>query len=252
MSGERSGAGDPAKTLRLLWREPGAAPRRGPRQTLSIDAVVDAGTAVADAEGLAAVSMRRLATDLGVSTMTMYTYVPGKAELVDAMLDAAYARMPRPDTTGRPWRERLTAVADANRALCRTHPWVAGVHTARPTLGPGAMARYEYELSALDGLGLSDVEMDDALTYLTGFVYGCARAEADARAAATDSAMNDEQWWAANAPLLAKVFDAEAYPLAARVGTAAGTAHGAAYDADHAYTFGLARVLDGLAALVER
>jgi AcrR family transcriptional regulator len=214
--------------------------------------VVDTATAIADAEGLGAVTMRRVAGELGVSAMTVYTYVPGKAELVDAMLDAAYARMPRTDTRGRPWRERLTAVADENRALCRTHPWVAGVHTARPTLGPGAMARYEHELSALDGLGLTDVQMDDALTYLTGFVYACARAEADARAAAADSAMNDAQWWAANAPLLAKVFDAAAYPLAARVGTAAGVAHGAAYDPDHAYAFGLARVLDGLAALIGR
>lgn len=251
MAGERSGAGDPARTLRLLWREPDPTPRRGPRPGLSVDAVLATATAIADAEGLAALTVRRVATDLGVSAMTIYTYVPGKAELVDAMLDAAYARMPRTDTAGRPWRERLTAVADENRALCRTHPWIAGVHTARPTLGPGAMARYEHELSALDGLGLTDVQMDDAVTYLTGFVYGCARAEADARAAATDSAMNDEQWWAANAPLLAKVFDAAAYPLAARVGSAAGAAHGAAYDPDHAYAFGLARVLDGLAALIE-
>ncbi|HEY3501881.1 MAG TPA: TetR/AcrR family transcriptional regulator [Actinocatenispora sp.] len=252
MAGERSGAGDPAKTLRLLWREPDDTPRRGPRPGLTVDTVVDTATAIADAEGLAALTVRRVAADLGVSAMTVYTYVPGKAELVDAMLDAAYARMRRADTTGRPWRERLTAVADENRTLCRTHPWVAGVHTARPTLGPGAMARYEHELSALDGLGLTDVQLDDAVTYLTGFVYGCARAEADARAAATDSAMNDEQWWAANAPLLAKVFDAATYPLAARVGSAAGAAHGAAYDPDHAYAFGLARVLDGLATLIER
>ena len=63
--------------------------------------------------------------------------------------------------------------------------------------------------------------------------------------------MNDEQWWAANAPLLGRVLDPRTYPLATRVGTAAGTARGSAHDPDHAYRFGLQRVLDGLAAFVD-
>jgi hypothetical protein len=63
--------------------------------------------------------------------------------------------------------------------------------------------------------------------------------------------MDDQQWWAANAPLLAGIIDARAYPLAARVGSAAGAAHGSAYDPDHAYRFGLDRVLDGLAAIID-
>jgi hypothetical protein len=66
-----------------------------------------------------------------------------------------------------------------------------------------------------------------------------------------DSAIDDEQWWAANAPLLARVFDENAYPTAARVGAAAGAAHGSAYNPGHAYDFGLQRVLDGLAALID-
>ena len=63
--------------------------------------------------------------------------------------------------------------------------------------------------------------------------------------------MDDEQWWAANASLLARVFDDHAYPIAARVGAAAGAAHGSAYSPAHAYNFGLRRVLDGLAALID-
>ena len=78
-----------------------------------------------------------------------------------------------------------------------------------------------------------------------------ARAAQDARAAQVDSAMSDQQWWAANAPLLDRVLDEQAYPLAVRVGGAAGAAHGSALDPAHAYDFGLQRVLDGLAALVE-
>lgn len=248
---QRSGAGDPARTLRLLWRDPAAVPRHGPRQGLSIDAVVDAATELADAQGLTAVTMRQVARALGVVPMTLYTYVPGKDELLDLMLDAAYARMPRADTSGQPWRRRLTVIAAENRRLFETHPWAAAVSTIRPPLGPGQMAKYEHELSAFDGLGLDDVTVDDCLTYLLGFVQACARAAADAREMQRESAMDDGQWWAANAPLLARILDEDAYPTAARVGTAAGAAHGGAYNPGHAYDFGLPRVLDGLAALIE-
>jgi AcrR family transcriptional regulator len=248
---QRSGAGDPARTLQLLWRDPAAVPRHGPRQGLSIDAVVDTATDLADAEGLDAVTMRRVAQELGVVPMTLYTYVPGKAELLDLMLDGAYARMTRTDSSGRPWRQRLAAIAAENWDLFEAHPWAAAVSTIRPPLGPGQMAKYEHELSAFGGLGLDDVTVDDCLTCLLTFVQASARAAADARAGQRDSALDDEQWWAANAPLLARVFDERAYPAAARVGAAAGAAHGSAYNPGHAYDFGLQRVLDGLAALID-
>jgi hypothetical protein len=167
------------------------------------------------------------------------------------MLDAAYARMPRTDTSGRPWRQRLAAIAAENKALFETHPWAAIISTIRPPLGPGQMAKYEHELSAFDSLGLDDITVDDCLTYLLGFIQACARATSDARDTQRDSAIDDEQWWAANAPLLARVFDENAYPTAARVGTAAGAAHGSAYNPGHAYDFGLQRVLDGLGALID-
>ncbi len=252
MPTERSSGGDPARTLRLLWREPEGSPRHGPRQGLSIDAVVSSATGIADASGLEAVTMRRVARVLAVAPMTLYTYVPGKAELLDLMLDAAYAEMPRSDTSGQPWRQRLTAVAEENRALFRAHPWAAQVSTARPPLGPGAMAKYEHELAAWDGLGLDDVDVDASLAHLLAFVQASARAAADARAAREGSGVDDEQWWAANAPLLARVFDADRFPRAARIGSAAGEAHGSAHDPEHAYEFGLRRLLDGLAHLVER
>jgi AcrR family transcriptional regulator len=248
---DRTSAGDPDRTLELLWRVSAGTPRRGPQPRLSIDAVVAVAIRLADADGLDAVTMRRVAQELGVAPMTLYTYVPGKAELLDLMLDAAYAEMSRADTTGRPWRVRLAAVAEENKALFETHPWAATISTGRPPLGPGMMAKYEHELSALDGLGLDDVEMDAALTYLLAFIQANARSAADAQAAQRESAMDDEQWWAANAPLLERVLDAGTYPTAARVGAAAGTAHGAAYSPEHAYGFGLDRVLDGLAVLID-
>jgi AcrR family transcriptional regulator len=242
----RAGEADPARTLQLLWRDPGAVPTHGPKQGLTVDEIVHVATAIADADGLETVTMRRLARELGVAPMTIYTYVPGKAELFELMLDAAYAGMSRRGTAGWSWRRRLTAIAEENRELFESHPWAATISTSRPPLGPGLMAKYEHELSALDGLGLDDVQMDDALTHLLAFVQSWARAAADARSN-RESGMDDEQWWAAHAPLLEEVLDPAAYPLAARVGTAAGTAHGAAYDPEHAYQFGLQVVLDGLA-----
>lgn len=249
----RSSSGDPARTLALLWREPGFRQSgRGPKQSVTVDGVVDAAIEVADARGLDRVSMRSVAQALGMAAMSLYTYVPGKAELLDLMLDRVYLAMPRPSFDGQSWQERLTTLAEENRTLCASHPWVANVTTARPQLGPGAMAKYEHELSAFEGLDLDDVTIDDALTYLLTFVQAAARAALDAHTSELESAMNDEQWWASNAPLLAQVFDRATYPTAARIGTTAGQAHGSAYNPDHAYNFGLARVLDGLAGLIDR
>jgi AcrR family transcriptional regulator len=248
---ERTSAGDPARTLALLWRDTGVVPRHGPRQGLSIDAVVAAATQVADTEGLGAVTMRRVAKALGVAPMTLYTYVPGKAELLDLMLDAAYTGMPRLDTSRRPWRQRLAAIAEENKMLFENHPWAATLATNRPPLGPGMMAKYEHELSALDGLELDDVLMDASLTFLLTFVQAWARAAADARAMEKDSAMDDMEWWKTSGPLLARVLDKNAYPVATRVGSAAGAGHGSAYSPGHAYTFGLQRVVDGLSLLID-
>ncbi|MEU8589445.1 TetR/AcrR family transcriptional regulator [Streptomyces sp. NPDC048664] len=253
MAKEHGGTSDPTRTLELLWREPGQGDsRRGPKQGLSVDTVVRAAVDLADSDGLDALTMRRIAQQLGVTPMTLYTYVPGKAELLDLMLDSVYLRMPRSDRSAASWRARVEAVAHENRDLYDRHPWVASMPTVRPPLGPGLMAKYEYELAAFDGLGLDDVEMDAALTLLLDFVRSVARAALDTQAAARDSVMSDQQWWAANESLLAKVFDPARFPLAARVGSAAGAAHQGVYNPEHAFTFGLQRILDGLTHLMGR
>jgi hypothetical protein len=183
--------------------------------------------------------------------MTLYTYVPGRGELLDLMLDAVYAQMPESRHEGGGWRDRVRALAEANRALFERHPWVAGVDTMRPGLGPGAVGKYDRELRAFDGRGLDDVTMDAALAWVLAFVQGWARTALAAVRIQRDSALTEEEWWADAAPILAQVMTPEAYPLAVRVGRAAGEAHGAAWEAGHAFDFGLERVLDGLAPLLE-
>lgn len=251
MPTEYAGRGDPARTIALLWgtRERGG---RGPKPGLTVDQIVAAAIAIADAEGLAALSMRRVADRLGVSPMALYTYVPGKAELIDVMLDAVFGETAKPEGVAGGWRVKLEQVARENWALYRRHPWLLQVAaTGRPPLGPNAIAKYDYELRAVEGIGLTDVEMDSVVSLVLGYVEGAARRSVEMSQAEQRTGISDEQWWRAVAPLLEAVFDPERYPTAARVGAAAGAAYGAAYDPDHAFEFGLQRVLDGIAALVD-
>lgn len=244
----RSGTGKPSETLALLWRKPRAS-TRGPKPSLSVDEIVDVALRLADEGGIEDVTMRSLAVELQVAPMAIYRYVPGRAELLDLMLDTVYARMVR-QTSGSGWRARIEAVAHDNYALYEKHPWLVSISTTRPPLGPGLMAKYEYELGALVETGLSDLDIDAALTYVLWFVESCARAAADARATERETRMNDEAWWKSNEELLARVLEPGRFPLATRIGSAAGEAQGGAYDAKRAYAFGLARVLDGLEALI--
>lgn len=253
VSANRTGSGEPSRTLALLWGDPSTTTRRrkGPSRSVTVTQVVDAALDLADSHGLAAITIRAVAERVGVSAMSVYTYVPGKPELLDLMVDARYDRMTHTPWAGQPWRDRLTVVAEDNRELLSTHPWLTEVAAlSRPPLGPGVMAKYEHELAAFDDTGLSDVDVDAALTYLLGFVQSHCRSAHDAARATTDTAMSDADWWAANQPVLALALDPETYPRAVRIGSAAGEAQGSAWQADRAWQFGLARTLGGLAALL--
>ncbi|TCN36657.1 TetR family transcriptional regulator [Kribbella orskensis] len=248
MNQEYSGSGDPAKSLELLW---GLQPRptRGPKPALTVDAIVEAALKLADAEGLAAMSMRRVADELGVGAMTLYRYVPGKGELIDVMLDTVYGELPRREVDG-DWRARLDEVARENRRLYLNHPWLLQVATSRPPLGPNLMAKYEYELRSIEGIGLTDVEMDAAIALVNGYVHGAVRSAVEAAQVIQRSGITDKQWWLAHEPLLEKIGDAAKFPLASRVGSTVGQEFDAPYDSEHSFEFGLARVLDGIAALL--
>jgi AcrR family transcriptional regulator len=251
MATESTAGGGPARTMALLWRTPGEPGRRpGPRAGLDVDRIVAAAVELADREGLAAVTMRRLATGLGVGAMTLYTHVPGKNELVDLMYDAVLGEVYLSPPTGQ-WRNRLTAVARENWDLFVRHPWAAHVGTGRPILGPNLMRKYELELGAVDGLGLSEVDMELVLTVLGAFVRGTVAGLHDKVAAERGTGLTEEEWWAATEPHVEKVFDAERFPTAARVGPVAGPELGG-YAPERSFEFGLARVLDGIAVLVER
>jgi AcrR family transcriptional regulator len=249
MAGEPTSGGDPARSLALLWRTPQAATRGRPAK-LSVERIVEAAVAVADDEGLPALSMRRVAERLGVGTMSLYTHVPGKEELLDVMLDAVYAEAtgPLPATEG--WRAALERVARDDWALYQRHPWVLQVNRSRPLLGPNVIAKYERDLRTIDGIGLDDVEMDSVISLVTAHTESAARRAVEAVLTERRTGQTDAEWWEATAPLLERVLDARRFPVASRVGTAAGVAHDAASSPEHDFEFGLARVLDGIEALV--
>ncbi|GAA3359298.1 TetR/AcrR family transcriptional regulator [Saccharopolyspora gregorii] len=238
---------DPARTLALLWRAP---EHRSRKPGLGADEIVRAGIELADAEGLAALSMRGVAERLGAGTMSLYTYVPSKEDLIDVMLDTVYGETEPagPELTG--WRAKLEHVARQNWELHRKHPWTLEIGTARPVLGPKETAKYERELRTVDGIGLTEVEMDSVLSLVLGHARTAARGAAEAADAERRTGLTDEQWWQAHAPLLDRLIDPEHFPTAAKVGTAAGSAHGAATTAAHRFEFGLARVLDGVEVLI--
>ncbi|MEV4262289.1 TetR/AcrR family transcriptional regulator [Kribbella sp. NPDC049584] len=248
MNQEYSGSGDPARSLELLWRRR-PKPTRGPKPALTVDQIVTAALRVADTDGLAAMSMRRVADDLGVGAMTLYRYFPGKGELLDVMLDTVYGELPRRDVPGE-WRAKLDEVARENRELYLRHPWMLQVAISRPPLGPNVMAKYEWELGAVEGIGLSDVEMDATVALVNGYVHGAVRTAVEAHKVILRSGMTDKEWWLAHVPHLDQISDLAKFPLAARVGTAVGSEFDAPYDVDHAFEYGLGRLLDGVSALV--
>ena len=245
----------PDPTLRLLWRHvapgPDGGPKRGRPPKVSVDEVVDAAIELADRDGLDALSMRGLAEQLGVGAMSLYTYVASREDLSVLMFDQAFGRTELPPMAG-DLRARLTLVAEVQLADFRAHPWLLDVTGARPWLGPHVADRYEWQLSAVEGVGLDDIEMDQAVTLVAGFAANVARAEHAVRRTERESGMTDAEWWEANYETLTEVMAHREYPIAGRVGSAAGEAYQAGSDPRRELEFGLARILDGIEAYVSR
>jgi AcrR family transcriptional regulator len=244
---EYSGSGDAVRSLELLWgiRK---RPSRGPRPGLSLDQIVRAAIELADGEGLSALTMQRVAAKLGFTPMSLYRYVPSKAELLDLMLDTAAGEMSLVDSVPGGWRAKLEASALADWALYHRHPWFLHVTPVRPVMGPKGMAAYEAALRAVSGIGLTDREMLAAVHLVDSYVRGAGRLSVDRAEAEQETGVTDEQWWSERAYFFEKLFDPARYPTMARMMSSG------AFDEDpfteDVFLFGLQRVLDGIEALV--
>jgi AcrR family transcriptional regulator len=241
---------NPARSLALLWGTRSEAGRSG----LTLKEIVTTAMEIADSEGVDALSMRNVARRLSMGTMSLYTHVPGKTDLIDLMFDTAYGELyenvESPSQQPGGWRGALRFIAQRNWALYHRHPWMLQIATGRSILGPHAAIKYEAELRPLDKLGLSDVEMDAVLTLILTHVEGTARAQAIRDRTQQDTGMTEEEWWVAHAPLLDKLIDPTRFPVATRVGTSAGQEYQGAASPEFAFLFGLERILDGIAELI--
>lgn len=238
---------DDVHVLRLLWRgEEQPAARSG----LTVGRIVRAGIEVADEAGLDSLTMRRVAEQLGVGAMSLYTYVPGKQELVHLMFDEVCGELlagddPPAGPSG--WREGLIRMADEHWQLYQRHPWLLDVPVSRPVNGPNVMDLYERELAIVDGIGLDELEMDATIELIHQHVVGAAERWRGIRRDAAASGMTDDEWWYHLVPMLTNVLADRHYPLSERVGTAIGAPH---LDTSYLLHFGLSRILDGIEALV--
>ncbi|MCK7626073.1 TetR/AcrR family transcriptional regulator C-terminal domain-containing protein [Streptomyces sp. RS10V-4] len=176
-AGEVGGAKDPTAPAPSLW-ERLDRPAPAPRAALTPQKIATAAVRIADAEGIDAVTMRRLATELGVAPMAAYRYVSGKGDLLDLMTDAVYAELTVPDEL-RYWRDVLRANALCTREIMLRHPWLTQISSpqALRALTPHRMAAAERALASLDGLGLGADAMMAVVGTVSSYVHGAVTAE---------------------------------------------------------------------------
>lgn len=224
-------------SLDVLWGDrPG--PRRGPKPALTHDRIARTGIAVADAEGLAAVSMQRVAAELGFTKMSLYRYVPGKAELVALMADLAMGTPPA-DLGGGDRCARLRAWALALLPGFLRHPWVLEATTGPRVVGPNELAWMEAALAVLDGTPLRGAARMDVPAVLAGHVRGIAQ-----QAATTPSGDAGTQFGAILAEVVRERGDRYPAVKAALAEAAEGGGE------DEALGFGLDLILAGLRARI--
>ncbi|GAA2308423.1 GntR family transcriptional regulator [Nonomuraea roseoviolacea subsp. roseoviolacea] len=244
-------------TLVTSWRpgavaggQAGARRAGGGEHELTRERVVAAAVETADAEGLAAVSMRGVAGRLGVSTMSLYRHVRDKDDLVGLMTDAVIGEFPLPDQPPPGWRARLEVSARLQWAAYRRHPWLAWVTSlTRPRPSPGLLRHTEWALAAVDGHGLDPDTMLQIHILLYSYVQGiAANLELEQQAQAA-TGLTDEEWMDRHAPyptLLAR----GGYPTFVKVVEDLGGDF--ELDLDRLFEFGLRPLLDGLALIIER
>lgn len=261
-----AGQADTHRSMSLLWRSGGGdgPSGPGPKPGLSVDAIVRAAIAIADADGMGALSMRTVGERLGRTGMALYTYVPNKKELVDLMYDSVLGELPSSYALDSGWRPALTAWADDMRAFYVRHPWALSFSQARPVLGPNEFAVRETLARILRATGLPAGRVRSVFGLLFHYVRGAAQTVAEARQAPADTGLTDEEWWLARTTLLRQVVPdiGERYPAATWLETPDDDSPELdPDDADLPYlerrgkqTFaaGLTVILDGIEAMITR
>ncbi|MET9483140.1 TetR/AcrR family transcriptional regulator [Streptomyces sp. NPDC006638] len=246
MTDTGGGTGLPA-SVEAAWglRE---RPAKGPKPGLSLDRIVDAAVAIAAAEGLGAVSMGRVAKELGASTMSLYRYVGAKDELYLLMQEDAMGPPPAAPPPGTGWREALSLWAWAQREVFHRNLWALRIPRSGPPATPNMVAWWERGLVALEGTGLDEGTKIAVILLVSGYVRNEATLMADLGAAVASSGVSAEEVMARTARTLRRLADPERFPSVAR-SLEAGVLD-AVDEPDVDFSFGLRCVLDGVAGVV--
>ena len=167
---------DSAATAATETTTPGAVGTRPKRPALSREAVIEGAVEVADQIGVEPLTLRKLATHLGVKPMSIYPYVANKDEIIDGMVDAVFTEieMPPPET---PWRHAMTVRAHSAREALRRHPWAAGMLDSRTNPGPANLGHHDAVIACLRANGFSFALTGHAFATLDAFIYGFALQE---------------------------------------------------------------------------
>lgn len=230
----------------LIW-ERMRGRSRGSRAGLSRDRIIEAALAIADAEGLEGVTMRRVAAGLGSSAMSLYRHIQSKDDLMDLMLDKVFGEIPLPEAPSAEWRAELRMLGRQTRVVFKRHSWLSTLLHTRPTLGPKYLRWFEYSLAALAPIGLDirrTTQMVGAFyAYVRGVVgYELAEEENTRRTGVTE---DDKRSYAT--PYLAEILQGGDYPNFARF-----FREGVTLDPEECFDFGLDCLLDGFSTRVRQ
>ena len=242
----RVGSGTVVSARASQHASPSPRPSTVTTPLLGREQVVRTAIAIADTEGLDALSMRRLANELGVGPMSLYRHVANKDDLVMLMADAVFGEQHPPDPGPDGWRTKLELVSRLQWDLCRRHLWLPkAISFTRPLLAPNAMTHTEWTLRALDGLGLPPATRTREAITLPALVMTIALSMAAEADADQDSGMTFDQWWRSKEDQTTELFNSGRFPLLATIPQQIITDH------DGLFEYSLARHLDGLAVLVD-
>lgn len=231
------------RMIALLWDPPTTPHGRGPKPKLTHRQLIEAGMAIADRDGLEQVSMRKVAAALGVGAMSLYTYVPGRGELVELMVDAAYAGHARGDPT-LGWRRSLEFLVRETWSLYRRHPWVLDYNQSRLPLGPNVLDVEECFYAAIGDAGFAGVDNVAVANFIHWQLLGAGRAMIGDETEARHTGVSSDAYWAARSSFWATYFDPARYPAIFAVWEAGGF--------DDADSYSLDRLVERLLNAVDR
>ena len=220
-SSELAGTTEGRQVVELLWAPNSQVGVRGPKPRTSLAEVVAAGVAIADAEGLAALSIRKVASRLGIGAMSIYTYVPGRSELVELMIDYVYGEHAIPDPA-LAWRQQVEQWARETWRIYSAHPWLLDYNMARLPIGPHVLDVSESLYAALLTAGFTGAENVAITNLIQWQLLGAARSMISDADEARHTGVSAEAYWDSRASFWDTYFDWDRYPTMAAIWEAGG------------------------------